>query len=247
MSKQFQIALVQGGPLQRRRVAAFTLVELLVVIGIIALLISILMPALSRAREQAKQVQCMSNMRQLAMAFRMYVDANKGKYPRPAANVLPEDWIYWSSGRNLDEGKIVPYLNGTHFRADAYRCPSDDAVTHASGYYYSYSVNELICHYQLQGPNLNLETINDSQIRDSSDKILIIDESVDTVDDGCWAWQSTFGSGRNVISNRHDKSKEAATTVDGGRGNAAFVDCHAAYIQRVDSFNQRYYDPLYQP
>lgn len=222
-----------------RRRGAFTLVELLVVIGIIALLLSILMPSLSRAREQAKQVQCMSNMRQIAMAFKMYIDANKGKYPRPAVNVLPEDWIYWSPGRNLDDGRIVPYLNGKHFQPEAYRCPSDDVATHWNDYRYSYSVNELICHYQPQG-----ETLNADMIRNPSDKILIIDESVDTVDDGCWAWQSSFGGGRNIISNRHDKSKEAVTTVDGGRGNAAFVDCHAAYVQRIDAYNPRYYDPL---
>ena len=67
-------------PLRRNRLA-FTLVELLVVIGIIAILIAVLLPALSRAREQARAVQCLSNIRQLSTATIMFAQENKGWMP----------------------------------------------------------------------------------------------------------------------------------------------------------------------
>src|SRR5581483_7679702 len=79
------------------RSRAFTLVELLVVIGIIALLIAILLPALRKARLAAEEAACMSNLRQFGVGFQVYSDSNKGLLatdgPDGASSAVPDHLI----------------------------------------------------------------------------------------------------------------------------------------------------------
>ena len=73
--------LVELPVVSKSKRAAFTLVELLVVIGIIAILISVLLPVIAAARRQATAAQCLSNMRQLGLAYQMYAGTFKNAFP----------------------------------------------------------------------------------------------------------------------------------------------------------------------
>src|SRR5438309_109137 len=89
-----------------RRRAAFTLVELLVVIGIIALLISILLPTLQAARRSAQTLVCASNARQISLAIRMFAQEHRGYMP----TVSDKDWAF----QRDPERKIWVYRSGTN-------------------------------------------------------------------------------------------------------------------------------------
>ncbi len=222
-----------------RQGKGFSLVELLVVVAMIAVLLALLLPALSRAREQTKMVQCLSNLKQLGTAMTAYLMDNNESFPRPAAGVQYEDWIYYDGGRNMNRGRLARYLGGTENRLDIsiFRCPSDNIDTHP-WYPYSYTVNEYLCRTQVLG---NQHTTRLGQLTNPSDTIMIIDESSETIDDGCWAPQNYFGDGHNLLSNRHDREAEQSKDPNAGRGTVAFADGHAAFIPRVDSTKPQFF------
>jgi prepilin-type N-terminal cleavage/methylation domain-containing protein len=111
---------------------AFTLVELLVVIGVIAVLIALLLPSLNKARESSRRVNCMSNMRQLTVAWLAYAQANKGEMP--AAENNADGWaLQGNTDEDIVKGLLYPWVPD----ARVYRCPNDPLEKNRR----SYSIN----------------------------------------------------------------------------------------------------------
>ena len=101
--------------LKSRRPAAFTLVELLVVVSIIAVLIGLLLPAVQASRAAARRTQCASNLRQVGLAMGQFCDAHRGQFPDTSHNQsgdVEQSWIY----------TVAPFMESV----DAIRiCPDD--------------------------------------------------------------------------------------------------------------------------
>jgi prepilin-type N-terminal cleavage/methylation domain-containing protein/prepilin-type processing-associated H-X9-DG protein len=131
---------------------AFTLVELLVVIAVLAVLASLLLPALARSKDSARRIQCVSNIRQLGLAAMMYWEDNGGQafaYRGAFTNGGDVFWFGWlergsEGGRAFDasQGALFPYLQGHGLAI----CPSLEYISarfklKATGAAYGYGVN----------------------------------------------------------------------------------------------------------
>ncbi|QQE13253.1 prepilin-type N-terminal cleavage/methylation domain-containing protein [Planctomycetota bacterium] len=118
------------GKKSERSGLAFTLIELLVVISIIALLIGILLPALGAARDTAKQINCVSNLRQVSIATYTYVTENDGFFPPLGesqvnnAKVTGIPYLSGNDRNSLSWAGMVAYHQNLFY--DAFGCPCDD-------------------------------------------------------------------------------------------------------------------------
>jgi prepilin-type processing-associated H-X9-DG protein/prepilin-type N-terminal cleavage/methylation domain-containing protein len=264
----------------RGRSSAFTLVELLVVIGIIAVLISMLLPTLNRARESARSLKCLSNLRQLAIATIGYCNNNKYFFPgQGGKGGNPVDsWIFFSDvpanddnptdPSYIDNSTLQPYLGAKGDVLKAFmRCESDDYDTRAGVLYrYSYSLNQLLTlpakyQYLPWSMPLGMNRVKITQVRNSSQKIMFVEEDSKTIDDGVWnpfivdptvTPLVYYGRGLsapgvttnpNMLADRHEVKKDKLNPY--GRGNVAFCDGHAELINRLDAGSRAYHDPFY--
>ena len=128
----------------RGRSPGFTLIELLVVIAIIAILASLLLPSLTKAKQKAQGVQCMYNHRQLCLAWRMYAEDNRDKVPYASemgADTYAATWVMgtmdfnganrwnWDPGVYIAKSPLWPYCGKN---AAIWRCPADQSMVKAN-------------------------------------------------------------------------------------------------------------------
>ena len=238
---------------------AFTLVELLVVIAIITILLAILLPVLGRAREQARRVQCASNLRQITQAWMMYADSNQGLLPAAAPKIgtSAHDWLIWFkplTQEKLDRSALAPYI-GRRLNPMLFRCPSDDWQSHKDldgdtdfgPYYFSYSMNARLSNtfpqYNTDIPGL-YRPLKIIKIKNTPEKIVFIEVDERVIRDGMWDPQDFPGTNGRIeqIGSRHGPYKglvsdpktgawQSDPAIDARKfGNAAFADGHVDYV-----------------
>ncbi len=121
---------MENDAILHRQRNAFTLVELLVVIGIIAVLISLLLPALGKARGSAETIQCASNMRQIGQAIQMFASANNGQAPGTAGSVSKGGGFIWNEILNAEHFNRAEFIwthiptNGVQHKNAKLFCPT---------------------------------------------------------------------------------------------------------------------------
>ena len=237
-------------PLARRR--AFTLIEILVVIAIIALLAGLLFPVFSRAREEGRKASCLNNMRQLGIAFQQYTADYRGKYPLSGDfydatsgtcfGGMCDGWApgngHWVAGPpnqpiayiDTSSGGVVGEPNGNSANLEA-----------GALFPYTKSTAIYVCPSNKDGGvkkltysmNCALTALSTSRIRSPGDIVLLVDE--EQANDG-YFFAVNDGPAGSTAGGTTSNSTDALTKRHNGGGNLLFADGHVKFYS-ADSFS----------
>jgi len=225
----------------KRSAGGFTLVELLVVIGIIALLISILIPALNKARQQSMRLKCLSNLRQLGIASLMYSNDNKQwlafcnwgpTSPRPG-------WLYSgtvvsNNPRMVETGVWWPYLKN----AEIYKCPAHATLDRANS-----GVTDEYTSYLMDGATCAFGDPNHMQYRITKFKPeYILMWEADEHGGARWNDGSSFPP---ESYNPGDPFASALAARHGDHASTLYMDGHAGWLSHAEF--KKLYDHVENP
>lgn len=211
--------------MQSRKISAFTLIELLVVIAIIAVLMAILMPALNRAREQGKRAACLSNVKQMGLAWIMYADDNddkivNGNTSTGGYNKDGTCWVYWPGRGASQEQRIDGIIRGLLYEycpsIKLYKCP-----TGIRGEVVTYAIVDAMNGYDAIPGAEGQIVKRRSQIRKPGQRVVFLDEG--RLSPASWTVWYDQERWWDQITARH-----------GDGTNLSFVDGHSEYWKWKD-------------
>ena len=215
-----------------KKYGAFTLIELLVVIAVIAVLMGILMPALSRAREMAKRSVCASNLKGLTLAWMMYADDNEDRVVRTRANqdktAQDQGWVGWQllnetqreQLEDIKRGRLYKYNSNTK----AYRCPMASVYEGLRTYCITCAWNNGFNRERapIYGAQKDQIIMRRSSAKQPSLRMVLAD-TVGSDQDAMYTVQYNVPEWRNIPNWRH-----------GGGCNFSFADGHVEFWKWTD-------------